>query len=285
VISSRIYILTIVSILGLTACKGGGSGRDGSEVVAEVYDRELTRSMLMDDLEGKLSGDDSAQVVEDYIRGWVRSEILFAQAQDVLSDDEKNKDELLDQYYRDLIVHSLRQKWLSQHLDLNVSLEDIESYYEEHKSDFELKENIVKLVFFKLPKTMSNINSLWYKFNLGKKEHLDEITYQAAQNGGNFHRDEDVWLSFNDILKEIPITTYNQEGYLNNNKVISVSDSEYIYFVRILDFRVKDNISPLEREQERIQRIILNKRKSQLMKQLEDQIVEEAYSTDKVSIH
>lgn len=284
-IASRINILILITTLWLSACKGGSTGRDGSEVVAEVYDRELTLSMMMEDLEGKLSGDDSAQVVEDYIKGWVRAEILFAQAQDVLTEEEKNKDELLDQYYRDLVVHSLRQKWVSQHLDLNVSPEDIESYYEEHKSDFELKENIVKLVFFKLPRTMPNINNLWYKFNLGKKEHLDEITYQAAQNGGNFHRDEDVWLSFSDLLKEIPITTYNQEGYLNNNKVISVTDSDYIYFVRILDFRVKDNISPLEREQERIQRIILNKRKSQLMKQLEDQIVEEAYSTDKVSIH
>lgn len=142
-----------------------------------------------------------------------------------------------------------------------MSDEEIETYYNEHSQNFELKENIVRLIFFKLSNSTPNLNTLWYKFNTGGKANLDQITYASVNGGGNFHRDEDTWLDFNDILKEIPITTYNQESYLNNHKVIRVSDDNFTYFVQIMDFRIKNSISPLQRERDRIRRIIVNKEK------------------------
>jgi len=264
---------------------GGKSSVEPEDIVAEVYGEKLTRTRMMRDLEGKVTPADSAKIIENYVANWVRSAILFSEADATMSEFEKNKDELLRQYYRDLLVHEFRQKLLSQHLELDVSDEEINSYYDEHKENFELKENIVKLIFFKLANTTPNLNQLWYKFNSGTKANLDQITHATVQGGGNFNRDEEIWFSFNDILKEIPITTYNQEGYLNNHKLIRVADAQYSYFVRILDFRIKNSISPLEREKERIRRIIQNRRKSDLLKQLEDQIVQEAYQSQKVKIH
>lgn len=274
----------LLLLAALISCNSGSNEAE-DEVIAEVYGEQLTESTMMQDLSGKMSSGDSSKIIEDYVRNWVRSAILFSEAEETLSESEKDKEELLRQYYRDLIVHEFREKLLAKHLDLNVDEAEILKYFEEHKENFELKENIVKLLFFKLSNKTARLNQLWYKFNTGTKANLDEITYAAVQGGGNFNRDEDIWLSFNDIIKEIPITTYNQEGYLSNHKLIKVSDKEFTYFVKILDFRIKNNISPLERESERIRRIIQNRRKSDLLKQLENQIVEEAYQSQKVKIN
>lgn len=275
--------MILMATIALFSCKKDPSD-SSSKVMAEVYGNQLTYTQMMEDLEGKLGGSDSTAIMEDYITNWVRNELIYQKAQDELTTEEKDKTELLDQYYRDLLIHTFQQKVLTQNLDLNVSDEEIETYYNEHSQNFELKENIVRLIFFKLPNTTPNLNTLWYKFNAGGKANLDQITYASVNGGGNFHRDEDSWLDFNDILKEIPITTYNQESYLSNHKTIRVADDKFTYFVQIIDFRIKNSISPVERERNRIRRIIVNKRKSELLQQIEEQIVKDAYASDKVRI-
>jgi hypothetical protein len=268
----------------LFGCKNSGE-EVSDEIVAEVYGSKLTKNKLLMDLEDKFAGADSAVLVEEYIKSWVRAEVLFAKAEDELSVAEKDKEAMLRAYYKDLLTFELRQKLLSRHLDYEVSEEEIATYYEKNKSNFELKENIVRLIFFKLSDKTPNLNRLWQKFVQGGSKNLEEITYAAINGGGNFHRDADVWLRFNDILKEIPITTYNQENYLSNHKLIQLSESGFTYFVNISDFRIKNNVSPLEREKERIKTIIINRRKGTLLKQLEDQIVNEAYNSNKVQIN
>lgn len=273
----------LLLVTSIFSCRKKGEDLAGV-IVAEVYDKQLSYDKMHEDIGDKLSGPDSSAIISDYIESWVRNELIFIRAEDELSEQEKDKSELLDRYYRDLIIHSYQQKMLSQNLDMEVSDAEIEQYYEQNSQNFELKENIVRLIFFKIGNNTPNLNSLWYKFNTGGKQNLDQLTYAALNSGGNFNRDEDTWLDFNDILKEIPITTYNQEAYLNNHKVIRVSDEKFTYFVQIADFRIKNSISPLEREKERINRIIVNKRKSEFLQQIEDQIVKDAYASDKVRI-
>lgn len=280
---NKLFYISIIAIL-LFGCKNSDE-EVGDEIVAEVYGSKLTRNKLLMDLDDKFAGADSAVLVEEYIKSWVRAEVLFAKAEDELSVAEKDKEAMLRAYYKDLLTFELRQKLLSRHLDYEVSEEEIATYYEKNKSNFELKENIVQLTFFKLSDKTPNLNRLWQKFVQGGSKNLDEITYAALNGGGNFHRDVDAWLRFNDILKEIPITTYNQENYLNNHKLIQLSESGFTYFVNISDFRIKNNVSPLEREKERIKTIIINRRKGTLLKQLEDQIVNEAYNSNKVKIN
>ena len=98
----------------------------------------------------------------------------------------------------------------------------------------------------------------------------------------NYFYQDSVWLSFNDVLKEIPIITYNQESYLNNHRMVRLDEKDNSYFVEILDFKIKNSISPFEFEKARIKAIIIHKRKVELLQLIEREIVEEAYLNNKI---
>lgn len=266
----------------LISCGGKGDDVDESQVVAEAYGNHLTHSDLDRQIPDDISVEDSTYLAERVIDQWVRRQAMLNKANDELSDEEKDLQFRLKQYEEDLLIYALQRKLIAERLSTEVSDAEIENYYETNKKNFELKENIVRLIFFKLPSDEKNIDKLWRQFQKGDASDINEIMALSIEKELNFHRDEDLWLKFSDIVKEIPITTYNQENYLNNHKLIRLEEGNYTYFVKILDFRIKNSISPLEFERERIRSIIINKRKVEMLKQIEDQIVREAYDQNKI---
>lgn len=263
---------------------GGSTSAEDPDLLAEAYGEKLYKQDVKQALKGRELNADSAFLYEEYVQTWVRKKALLHEATKALNEDEKNKEAQLEAYKNDLIIYEYEKRLVSQNLDVEISDIELLEYYRDNKKNFELKENIVKLIFFKLPKDVKRLNSWYSKFVVGKDKDIEQLTRLAVESGGNFNRDEDKWFSFNDILKEIPINTYNQENYLSNHKNIRTEDSEYVYFVKILAFRIKNNTSPYEFEKERIRNILVNQRKTELLKQLQDKIVQEAYDNNEISI-
>lgn len=246
------------------------------KLLATVYGSELYASEVAEALGNFSSPQDSLQAVKEFVNEWIKQEVLLHKANEVLNDEEKDKSLELERYQNDLLIYDLQQKIIAQKLDTVVSDIEIGNYYKNNLSNFELKENIVRLIFFKLPVNLKNTNKLWLQFQRGRDEDLEELTLTAVENNGNFFRDEDVWLSFDDVLKEVPIVTYNQENFLNNNKFIKLTDQNYVYFVKIVDFKIRNSASPLEFERERIRNIILNKRKVKMVNDYELKLIRDA---------
>ncbi|MFM9944342.1 MAG: hypothetical protein ACKVQB_03835, partial [Bacteroidia bacterium] len=107
----------------------------------------------------------------------------------------------------------------------------------------------------------------------------------ALKNGGNAFMDKEKWLAFDDILKVVPINTYNQESFINNNRLFKIEEKNYVWYINILDFRIKDSVSPFEFVEENITQILLNKRKVELMEKLENQLVKNALKDNKIKIY
>jgi hypothetical protein len=251
-------------------------------VLARVGEHELYESQVAAMLPTDIAEDDTSAVRSEVIDNWIRETTLIDQAHAILSDAERDKSDLVSQYYNDLIIHEMKEKMLSQRLDTVVSEDGIEAYYMANRKNFELKENIVRLRFFSIPQSIKNHDKLWRKFKGGKEKDLLAMKRLCELSKSNYFYNDSTWLSFNDVLKELPITTYNQENYLNNNRFIRLNENGYTYFVRILAFRVKNNTSPLEFEKDRIKNIIIHKRKVELLQQIEDEIVREAYANQKI---
>jgi hypothetical protein len=103
-----------------------------------------------------------------------------------------------------------------------------------------------------------------------------QLTELCSRYAVNSFLDDDKWLFFNDLIKEIPIETYDQENYLKNHRQIEMQDSAFAYFVNIKGFRIKEGISPLSLVRDNIRNIILNKRKIILIKSMEDEAYKQA---------
>jgi hypothetical protein len=162
-----------------------------------------------------------------------------------------------------------------QKLDTVVSEKEIEDYYDLNKSNFELKDNIVKVWYVKLRKNI-NLNPFRQLIRSDKPGDLKKLAELSAKTAVNSFLDEDSWLVFNDILKEIPIKTYNQEDYLKNNRYIEIQDSSFCYLLNIKGFMIKESLSPLSFEKDNIRNIIISKRKLKLISDMEDDLYQEA---------
>jgi hypothetical protein len=114
------------------------------------------------------------------------------------------------------------------------------------------------------------------------REQLAGYCHQFAEN---FYLDDNSWLLFDDLLKEIPIQTYNKELFLQNNRFVEVVDSLHNYFLNIKGFKIRNSLSPLSFEKENIKNIILNKRKLELIMKMKQDVYNDALNNKKIEIY
>jgi hypothetical protein len=62
----------------------------------------------------------------------------------------------------------------------------------------------------------------------------------------------------------------------NENRVIETSDDNFVYLIRIEEYKIQDEVSPLEYVKEEIENIIINKRKTKLAEELEQEVFDRA---------
>ncbi len=108
---------------------------------------------------------------------------------------------------------------------------------------------------------------------------MEDYCFQFATD--YFFNDEE-WLLFDELLKKIPIKTYDQEQFLRNNRFIEIPDSTGVFFVNIKGFKIKESLSPLSFERENIKNLILNKRKLELISEMEKDAYQDALQKEEI---
>ena len=66
--------------------------------------------------------------------------------------------------------------------------------------------------------------------------------------------------------------------------MVHFSDDEYTYVLNILDYRLKEETSPLSLERENIKSRILQSRMNALLKELRNNLIKTAYDENEVSV-
>lgn len=275
-------ILLAVSVIFITSCS---QKQEEGNVVAKVYNNVLYTSDLTGVVPEGAAADDSLKLIEKYINAWVKEKLLLKKAEDNLTDEQKDVSKQLNSYRNSLIIYSYERELVSQLLDTIVSDNEIAEYYELNKNNFELRNNIIKVLYVKVNKKAPSLDKVkkWYMSDSPKdRSSLEAYCHQYAQN---FYLDDNTWLLFDDLLKEIPIETYNKELFLKNNRFVQVEDSTSLYLLNIKGFKIKNSLSPLAFEKENIRNIILNKRKLELLDKMKKDIYDEAIKNNEVEIN
>jgi hypothetical protein len=266
----------------LFSCKNSSSDFK-EKPLAKVGDSYLFFSDLKEISFGEKK--DSAEAVKNFVNNWVREMVLLQKAENNLTEDKKKYDKMVEDYRKSLITYQYESELVKQKLDTVVNDEEISKYYEENKSNFELKDNIIKVIYVKVSKKAPKVEKVkeWYRSNDVKDK--DALAGYCHQYAENFYLDENNWLLFDDVLKEIPMKLYDKEQFLQNNRSIEAQDSTYLYFANIKGFMTKNSASPLSFEKENIRNIILNKRKVDLIKKMREDIYNEAVQNKSFEIY
>jgi hypothetical protein len=263
-------------VLFLSGCDLLPWAKSNEDVLAKAHNKFLHASEIQGLIKPGTPPQDSITIVSNYINSWVRQQLLLYQAEKNLTHSQKKFDKQLEDYRNSLIIYEYESNLVRQKLDTVVSIVEVKQYYDKNRANFELKENIVKVNYVQIEndsKELAKLRKLW---QAGDELSMAELERYCIQNGLNYSLFNDSWIYFNNLLKDVPIVTYNQKNFLQYNRNIEASDSLYLYLVEFMDFQIKESITPLSMIEDNIRKIIVNRRKLELLQNLQSEIFETA---------
>ena len=87
-------------------------------------------------------------------------------------------------------------------------------------------------------------------------------------------------LAYNSPLAQIP----NKIQFLQYTPYYETNDADFLYYLKVDEYKIEDNVSPIEFVRNDIKNIILNKRKVELARKLEDEVYDNAARNNNVEI-
>lgn len=278
-----IYLFTGV-VLFMNSCRTTPDDYLNSPIVS-VESKVLTKRDLKNALPEQMSSTDSIVFAEDYIGRWIKSNLMLRQAEINLTPDEKNVEQRLQDYRTSLLVHLYQQKILEQKHSPLVTSREIETYYKEMRDNFNLQENIIKGIFIKVPKEAPNQDKLrqWYRSKDG--DDLLNLESYCFQNAKTYEVFDDRWVPFRRINATLPEPIANEERFLQTTRNYETSDALFNYYFIIHDNMLIGNTAPLDYVEDRVRAILLNKKRGEFLKNLEQDLYEEALRDKIVNFH
>ena len=264
----------------LTACS------EEDKVIARVGETELTESdayVLM-----KHRGYDSKdkEQYREFINEWCENEV-FNQELKATAPEKWKLIQLRSQMYQgDLSKFYLEEIKINKSLDTIVSLEETQAYFDSHKDEFILNDYIVKALYLKIPKDLDfKKEEVHLNYLLKNDKDLAEINSYAKLYAKNYYFDDSVWIYFDKITEDIPLTKYNIDNIVLNRTKTYFSDEEYWYFLNIIDYKLKDEAPPLDFLKDQIHGIIVSTRLNDLREKNEANLIKELKKKHEVTIY
>jgi hypothetical protein len=274
----------LLSLVILTSCTTFFR-KKSERVLARVHDEYLYESDIKGIVPPGTLPKDSISLVRGFLDSWVRQRLVIQQAEKNLTSEQKDFAKQLESYRNSLVIYEYENALVRQKLDTVISDEEIQTYYDANQQNFLLKENIVQIQYVKLPlksPSISPIRRLLMSDNPDDRNRLADLCEKKA---ADYFLDDKNWLLFNDLLKQVPVKTYNQEEFLKNHRDLEYQDSLFTYLVRFRDFKMKESVSPLNFEKQRVHDILLNKRKIDLISRMHEDLYARAAKNNDFEIY
>ncbi|MGJ5641233.1 peptidyl-prolyl cis-trans isomerase [Formosa sp. S-31] len=251
--------------------------------VGEVY---LYQEDLKDIITAGTSEEDSALLVDNYINSWATQQLLIAGAKRNLNESKlADFQKLVDQYKGDLYAKAYLEALVTRSIDTAVSKEEAESYYNANIEAFKLNEDLIKFRYINLDdKRMDykDIQKQFERFNTEDKRELDSISIQFKSYALN----DSIWIKVSQVISKISVVSAeNKDQLLKKSNFIQLKDSLGVYLMHINDVLLRGSTAPLEYVKPTIDQIVINKRKLELIRDLEKDITKDAIKNKEFEIY
>ncbi|MCH2197500.1 MAG: hypothetical protein MK081_01860 [Flavobacteriales bacterium] len=277
------YALIACSILFL-ACqpKEEASTEGVVDGVARAYDKTLTWEELSAIIPDQSSEEDSIMLAERYINDWLKLQVMLHTAETNLPEEEKKFEQELENYRNTLLTYAYENTFVQQRLDTNLTEAEVNAYYEQNQEIFSLNDYIVKVKFCILAKDTPKLKRFRKLFESDESEDLVKLEQFCVDYGASYYVDVEEWMYFEDLLQQVPLEVYNVESFLKKKPSTEFEKSDKMYFVSVLDYKLKDGVSPIDLVEDQIRNLIINKRKKELLTNMREQLYKDALARNEV---
>lgn len=264
------------------ACNLQPTGQD--VLLAQVFDKRLYLSEVRAVLSPNLTSSDSILVQNAYIDRWIKENVILHEAEKNIPADLQI-DKLVKDYQASLIMHQYEKSVVENLLDTIISDHELEAYYEENKSQYQLESTIVRCHLIKLPRNLQDriIKKFENNWKSNKKSDFLELVSLSNSYAKTYYLSDSIWYKLEVISQEMPQGSVNMNA-IRNNKVFQLTNDEYYYFLKILETKDKKEIAPLAFIQEQASKVILHKRKIALLEKLKDDLYQRATSRENIKL-
>ncbi|MEY4930106.1 MAG: hypothetical protein RI909_830 [Bacteroidota bacterium] len=257
--------------------KEGGENETVRKPVARVGNSYLYQDELIGIAPAVGGLEDSVARVTAYVNSWVRKQLVINEAMKNIDINELEVERKVLDYRYSLIGYEYQNYYIKQNLNDSVSDAEIETYYKNGIDNFILKQNIIQGTYIKVPKSAPRTNKI--KDLMLSKKNKDQVDLKSycISFSAAYHLGDSSWIEFDKLVVNSPLAEIpNKVQFLRSYNYYETSDNEFLYFLKIDAYKISDNVSPLEFVKQEIKNIILNKRKVELARKLEDDVYENA---------
>ena len=255
------------------------------KVIAEAGGQVLIEDNIIGLIPLNSSRNDSTTFVERFIDDWIKKQLMISKAKETIDFNEAQIQQKVLEYQYALMVHDFEKRYIDQNINTEVTDAEIVEYYEQKSENFILRQNLSKCLYFKIPTQAPNVSGFRRHLKNYPSDSLQVLNYSNKFAVRAF-LDNSIWVIFDEVILEIPMKDVNDKTQLlEKNSFVETSDEDYVYFLRIFEYKLIGETAPVEFAKENIYGIILNKRKIQLKKELEKNIYEEAKASNAFEIH
>lgn len=270
-------LASIFVLVALMACKQSTEDNLGRSI-ARVNDTKLYEDDLKDAIPEGISKRDSAIMARAYANNWLEKQVLLQAAKLNLSDVEQDVEDLVEKYRNSLLIFKYESKFIRSRLDTLVSEEELENHYEENRDNFILNEPAFRIRFLDAD-SLDRINYKywrWIKSDLSKD--LNDLEMNVEDKGYTYIKSSDTWYKKSDMLEFFPDANNslsNILGKLSEGVYTKYFNGRKLYLY-IEEVKKIGSISPLQFSKDEIRLQIVNKRRTDLMRKLRQDAVNNA---------
>ncbi len=279
-------LVRYVLLLGIVANFSCNLRTDSERTpLAKVGEKILFLDDLQSILPAGLSPDDSLMMAEDYIKKWIMNELLVKKAEENLSPAQKDLTKELNEYRSSMLTYRYKMELMLQRLDTIVGEKEISAYYGQNKENFILNRNIVKAIFIKIPVEVTRPEQVKVFCEQVSDDNLRELQEFCLKYAITYDIFVDNWVELDLIAQNLPEPMEDKNRFLRRNAIIEIRDNEFYYLLCIIDYRLANNVAPVEYVEENIKNLIINRRRIDFLKKIEDDVYLEGIRNNKFKFY
>lgn len=282
----RLVIQSIcLFFLGSLLCCGTPTEQENETdpIVAKVYNKTLFVSDLEDMIPEGTVGQDSVMFLRSLVEKWVRESLLMHEAERNIPKD-LNIDELVRDYRASLIRHNYEQFLVEVQLDSIVSNQELSTFYEKNKDQYQLTSPILRSYFIKVPLTAPEIDDLedWWKSDT-EEDYMNMVDY-CSKYAEIYMLNDSLWYKLDEISNQLPKGTLTSKN-IKSGKNINLKDDDYQYFAKVIESVDEKELAPLPYIQSQISKLILHKRKIELIESKKEEMYDRESMRNNVKVY
>lgn len=257
-------LLLVFSILLTVSC-GSNEQNDDSDPIVKVGDKILYSSIIQQLVTEGTSKEDSAAIVNGYVENWVRDNLVIQEAEKNIPPDF-DLNQLVNEYRSSLLMYHYENQLIKTQLDTIVTDLQKQDFYDEYGAQFVLSHKIVQAIIVKTNDSRNSFSS-WGKNQQSKN--TDQIIASARSKKYKIELSGQTWIPLEDLDMYIPSLDIQKckTGYSQ-----IYTNEKGNFFIKITGMYNENEIPPLDYIEEKIEQVMLNKRKTELLKSVRENL-------------